>query len=259
MAPIAGSVHLNPGARNEVSAGPGSAVLASPTDYTRIRWSAECRQIVLTLDRAAVERTLATLLQRNLRAPIVFNGAMGQADEQSASLWRAIRFMIGELDAPGSGLIDKAPAAYFENTLVAMFLNSWANNYSDALTTGDNRVAPRHVRRVEAYIEANAHLPVTLEKLVEVSGVGATALFEGFRRFRRTTPMAALRDYRMLRAHDDLENPAAGASVTGIATNWGFYHLGRFAADYRKRFGVTPSEALSRALGRNPGADERSA
>jgi AraC-like DNA-binding protein len=258
MAPVAGSVRLNPGTNREVSAGPGGAVLASPTEYTRIRWSEDCRQIVLTLDRAAVERTLANLLQRNLRTPIVFEGAMDQADEKSAALWRAIRFVIGELDQPGSGLLDKAPASYFENMLVAMFLNGWTSNYSDALAAGENLVAPRHVRRVEAYIEANAHLPVTLENLVEAGGVSATALFEGFRRFRQTTPMAALRDYRMRRAHDDLERPAAGDSVTAIATRWGFYHLGRFAADYKKRFGVAPSEALSRALGRHSAIDEQS-
>jgi AraC-like DNA-binding protein len=111
-------------------------------------------------------------------------------------------------------------------------------------------VARRHVRRVEAYIEANAHLPVTLETLVEIGGVSATALFEGFRRFRQTTPMAALRDHRMRRAHAEFEKAGVGDSVTSIATRWGFYHLGRFAADYKKRYGETPSETLSRAVAR---------
>jgi AraC-like DNA-binding protein len=257
MAPLAGSVQLNPGTAQEVSAGPGGAVLANPTDYTRIRWSADCRQIVMTIDRSAVERCMATLLQRNLRAPVLFHGprnlrpGSNSTDHRAASLWRSIGFLVQELDAAGSGLLDKAPAAWFENSLVAMFLQSWTNNYSDALGAIDNRVAPRHVRRVEDYIEANAHLPLTLENLVEIGGVSATALFEGFRRFRQTTPVAALRDCRMRRAHADLERGMAGDTVTVIATRWGFYHLGRFAADYRKRFGRSPSEALNGALGRN--------
>ena len=38
---------------------------------------------------------------------------------------------------------------------------------------------------------------------------------------------------------------AAGAvTVAAVAYRWGFAHLGRFAAVYRSRFGVTPSEDL---------------
>jgi AraC-like DNA-binding protein len=228
-------------------AGPGSAILANPTDYTRMGWSADCRQIVLTIDRTAVERSLATLLQRNLRDPVLFHGTIDRSDDKGAALWRAIRFLVQELDESTSGLSDKTTAGYFENTLVAMFLRNWNNNYSEALEASANRIAPRHVRRVEEFIEANAHLPLRLETLVEVSGVSATALFEGFRRFRQTTPMTALRDYRMLRAHGDLTGGGAGDTVTSIATRWGFYHLGRFAADYKSRFGQSPSEALSRS------------
>jgi AraC-like DNA-binding protein len=250
MAPVAGSVTLNPDTPRETGAGIDWAVLANPTDYTRIRWSADCRQLVLTIDRSAVERCLSTLLQRNLREPVLFAGAIDRTADKGASLWRAINFVVHELDAAGSSLLDKAPAAHFENTLVAMFLSGWTNNYTEALNAGDNRVAPRHVRRVEAYIEANAHLPVTLENLVEIGGVSATALFEGFRRFRQTTPMAALRDHRMRRAHADFEKACPGDSVTSIATRWSFYHLGRFAADYKKRYGETPSETLARVATR---------
>ncbi len=251
MAPLTGSVTLNPGTAQEVTMGPGGAVLANPTDHTRIHWSPDCRQIVMTVDRAAVERSAATLLQRNLRAPVIFRGPSDHQDNKASSIWRMINFLIQELDSQGSALTDKAPAAYFENSLVAMFLQGWSNNYSEAIGAIDNRVAPRHVRRVEDYIEGHAHLPVTLEMLVEVSGVSATALFEGFRRFRQTTPMTALRDYRMQRVHADIENAAPGESVTSVATRWGFYHLGRFAADYKKRFGHTPSDALSTVFARN--------
>jgi hypothetical protein len=125
MAPLSGSVQLNPGTAREVTAKPGSAVLANPTDYTRIAWSADCRQIVLTIDRDAVERCLATLLRRNLRDPVLFRGAIDGSDDKAASLWRSIRFLVQELDATGSGLLDKTTASYFENTLVSMFLQGW--------------------------------------------------------------------------------------------------------------------------------------
>jgi hypothetical protein len=37
--------------------------------------------------------------------------------------------------------------------------------------------------------------------------------------------------------------------VTGIATEFGFFELGRFAVRYRERFGEKPSETLARRLG----------
>lgn len=32
--------------------------------------------------------------------------------------------------------------------------------------------------------------------------------------------------------------------MTAIAMGWGFTHMGRFAVEYRKRFGESPSETL---------------
>jgi AraC-like DNA-binding protein len=48
--------------------------------------------------------------------------------------------------------------------------------------------------------------------------------------------------------------PAHGPAVniTEAAAEWGFWHMGKFAADYRRQFGELPSETLrrTRPLGR---------
>jgi AraC-like DNA-binding protein len=52
--------------------------------------------------------------------------------------------------------------------------------------------------------------------------------------------MRYLRDARFARGREALLG-AEDQSITQVAMRWGFYHLGRFAVDYRKRFGETPS------------------
>ena len=51
---------------------------------------------------------------------------------------------------------------------------------------------------------------------------------------------------RLDRVRKELTGDAVPASVTEVAVRWGFTHTSRFAADYRRRFGVAPSADRSR-------------
>jgi transcriptional regulator GlxA family with amidase domain len=82
-----------------------------------------------------------------------------------------------------------------------------------------------------------------------VAGVSARRLQEAFREHLGTTPMEYLRSVRLDRVHAELRCGAGG--VTETAHRWGFTHLGRFAAAYRERFGVLPSETAD-LPGRHP-------
>jgi transcriptional regulator GlxA family with amidase domain len=95
-------------------------------------------------------------------------------------------------------------------------------------------------------IRAHPEQPITIGDLTVASGVSARALYEGFRRFRATTPMAMLRIVRLKRIRAELQSATPGEKITDIAYKWGIAHLGRFAAEYRARFGEPPSETLRR-------------
>ena len=59
--------------------------------------------------------------------------------------------------------------------------------------------------------------------------------------------MMLLRRARLAQARADLEAPGHDTSVTIVAHDCGFSHLGRFAQEYARRFGESPSETLRRA------------
>lgn len=103
------------------------------------------------------------------------------------------------------------------------------------------------VRLAVAFIEANLDAPLTLEEIVRASGVSGRGLFRHFRRAMGASPMAWLRDARFRRVRDALRCARFEDRIVDIATFWGFDHMGRFAVEYRRRFGEKPSQTRASA------------
>jgi AraC-like DNA-binding protein len=131
-------------------------------------------------------------------------------------------------------LVNSAVLACFPNST----LDAEAASYA-----GDT---PQPLRRALIFIEERAGDPITLNEIAMAARLSPRGLQAAFRRHLDTTPLAHLRSIRMERAHRDLQSadPANGVSVAATAAKWGFTHLGRFAIDYRRRFGVYPSQTL---------------
>ena len=58
--------------------------------------------------------------------------------------------------------------------------------------------------------------------------------------------MNFLRQVRLAGVHRNLEQGGGPGVVAEVAMSWGFNHLGRFSADYRRSFGESPSDTLRR-------------
>lgn len=105
---------------------------------------------------------------------------------------------------------------------------------------------PRIVRQVITAIEEDPAYPWTPVELAERAGVSVRRLQQGFREYVGRSPFQYLHDVRLDRAHHELVHAPEGTTVTDVALRWGLSHTGRFAADYRKRFGRSPSQTLLR-------------
>jgi AraC family ethanolamine operon transcriptional activator len=108
--------------------------------------------------------------------------------------------------------------------------------------------AQRHkaVTKAVAYIQEHRRTPVTLQDLCMATGVSQRALQFGFKERFDLTPKEYIDLTRLHFAYYDLRRAdPAQASVTEIATHWGFFHLGRFAEKYRLLFGESPRATLN--------------
>ncbi|WP_116952895.1 AraC family transcriptional regulator [Jiangella endophytica] len=152
-----------------------------------------------------------------------------------------------ELMAEDSAAAHPLIAEEMVRTAAAAALATFPNTtMSIAHSPGPGYVAPRAVRRAAAYIETHAGTPITLTDIAAASGVGARALQYAFARHLGTSPLAHLRRVRLERAHRELQaaDPATGATVAAIAASWGFGKPSRFAAEYRRQYGQSPSRTL---------------
>jgi transcriptional regulator GlxA family with amidase domain len=93
---------------------------------------------------------------------------------------------------------------------------------------------------------------VPISELCRIAGLSERGLRNAFYRVRGMSPKRSLRADRLRRARRALAGGNGPRTVTGVATRYGFYELGRFAAVYRESFGEAPSQTL-RGTGRKTG------
>jgi AraC family ethanolamine operon transcriptional activator len=97
------------------------------------------------------------------------------------------------------------------------------------------------------FIRAHADDSPTIEEICRASGAGLRTLEYAFRDRFDVTPKQYLRAMRLKRVRKDLLRAAPDRPVSEVAAHRGFWHMGQFAADYRRQFGELPSETLARA------------
>ena len=108
------------------------------------------------------------------------------------------------------------------------------------------------VQRVEAYLRAHFDSPMRVSTLSRVAGLSERALRDAFYSVHGLGPKQWMLVERLKQVHSILSRgESAPVSVTGTATRYGFYELGRFAATYKQAFGEVPSETLRSAMRRS--------
>jgi AraC-like DNA-binding protein len=108
------------------------------------------------------------------------------------------------------------------------------------------RVAwPQIVDKIEAFLRAHFDEPIQIAQLCDVTGVSERSLRNACHAVCGTSPKRYLTRRRMEAVRHALSTAHPGhATVTRIATDHGFFELGRFAATYSALFGERPSETL---------------
>lgn len=224
-----------------------SGVVYSPGRGMRLDIGPGYQARTISISRAAMEAHVAALTGQPARGGIRFDAALDLEGGAGTVISGICSLLHDELERPGaSALVIVALREAFMTSL----LTGLRHSASPLFEAPPARIAPRHVRRAEEYIEANAEKPITLADIAAASGVSARSLQVGFKEYRGITPMESLRRRRFELVRHRLLHAEPGQTVAhlmaGLSLGGG---SGRFSVEYRKRFGESPSETLARGRG----------
>ncbi len=158
--------------------------------------------------------------------------------------------VLGELRLHLSVLSQDVPSDFpLDSQWVAeLLVSTWLGQPNPRrLQTSANQRRDLAMRKCLSIIEKSDFLELTPTTLCESAGVSERTLQYAFRDRFGITPAAFLKARRLAAVRRALLNPLVKDPAVGdIAGDFGFWHVGQFAADYRRVFGELPSATVMR-------------
>ena len=241
--PLDGYADIYYGKNNVHSEGKLGAVV-SPHQNVSSLWSCDAKRLMIQIDRKALEHYTSSILGCSLNKPLEFSLSLDVSNGLGLSLYNYVKYIVTEIEAnPNfSNLI--LIRHQIENTVLSLLLATQISNYSELLKAAVTPGSPKHIQRAYDYIMEHYREEITIDDLIEASGMSGRTLFEGFKRYKGVTPMEAIRSFRLQGVKQALLNADSSDTVTQIAYKWGFSHMGRFAHYYEQVFGEKPSVTI---------------
>lgn len=233
-------------AKESLLSQPGRGTIHCPGESFSMNWSADCAKLAVRIERDAMERHAAALLGRPLPQRLHFAAEMDTRKGSGLAWERTIRQLLRSVQQTPELVGHPLMQAQFEQLVMSGLLIWQGNTLSNCLGQPTANVQPRHLKLAEDYMRAHLDAPITNEELAALTGISLRTLYNSFRKFRGVSPMRYLRDLRMDKVREALLDADGIHNVTTVATQWGFFELGRFAAEYRRRYGESPSDTLRR-------------
>lgn len=225
-----------------------TALLASPGQRTVMRDPGNVyRAHSYKFDRRLLERRFRQLTGSECVRDIVFDPVLDLTSVQGKEFLALASIPFASETGLFSIWNNPTSAALFEEMLVNVLLTSFPHSRSAEFEKAAPLTSARAVQKCEEYLAAHAEEVITIGDIAKAIGVSVRSLQRTFQKTAGTTPMRRLKEIRLDRARARLLAGRRDASVTQVALNSGFSHMGAFASDYKTRFGESPSATLSKA------------
>jgi AraC-like DNA-binding protein len=210
-----------------------------------LRSSAACGWATMSLTPEDLAAISAAIFGRPLTPPSFPRWTKPPAPVVSRLL--RLHEAAGHLAKTAPDILAKPEVARaIEEALVEAMILCWTEGHSDNV-----RNLHRHratiMRRLEEVLTSTPDRPLYMPQLCRTVGASYTRLHDCCQEYLGMSPKHYLWLRRMHLVRRVLQRAdAEKTTVTEIATDHGFWELGRFAVAYRSLFGESPSAALRR-------------
>jgi AraC-like DNA-binding protein len=223
----------------------GLVYVSGPGARTRAAVPSGVRVATIAFDVAGLDE--ATVEARRGKGVVVRSSAWDVFSEQVTRLVRGTK--------PGGTLaLDADAIASMRARLVDAVVQVAGEADEPLELTTTQRSTLEIIEQAEAYARARRYQSVTIAELCDAVGASERRLRYAFTDSYGMSPTAYLRVRALHSARERLSQGDVHQTVTQTATDFGFWHLGRFSGQYRTLFGESPSDTLAQA---RPAAERR--
>ena len=218
-------------------------LVVSPDRPYRMRIAAGTKRMVVGIRVAALERHLAHLCGHPIDEPLVF--ATDRNSSTVNGIWLGhIRNLYSLFKLNPTSYENEICRRHHYDATCTLLLNLFSHSYSETLSRASTKVASRRCRMAMEFMRDNLCRGTTVADVAGYVGLSVRALQVSFQRYYSVTPSQMLRNLRLDAVRSALEHADDANTVTGILLDHGVSSTGHFAAQFRKRFGITPRDAM---------------
>ncbi len=95
-------------------------------------------------------------------------------------------------------------------------------------------------------IKKDRGMLLSIPDLCEQVRISERSLYNAFKEKYNVSPADFIKSIRLNKVREELYNNNKQVSISDIAGKYQFWHMGQFATDFKKQFGVLPSEVMKR-------------
>ncbi|MBC3411685.1 AraC family transcriptional regulator [Pseudomonas sp. SWRI107] len=216
---------------------PGELLLINPDEQVDLTYSADCEKFILKVPMQLVDSICDEQRWARPAQGVRFTRNQYRLDEL-AGFVPLLSMICHEAE-----VVDSLPRvqSHYSQIVASKLLTLLSTNIRYECLGSPNRgLAP-----ILDYIQRNLKLELSPDTLAAQACMSVRSLYVLFERHLGVTPKRYVRQRKLERVHACLsDRSCAVRSVTEIAVEYGFTHLGRFAETYRQQFGELPSETV---------------
>ena len=155
-----------------------------------------------------------------------------------------VRFFYPKIENGQTGVAEHNLPSEFNFRNLEQLLTTVASSRSVKHYTS-SRSRNQALKKAMTYISEYSQECPTVQMICQAAGVSKRTLEYAFLERFGVSPKAFLQAFRLNGVYRELRRrDPSSTSIVDVANHWGFWHMGQFAADYRKLFGELPSETL---------------